>query len=128
MSSFAVDKALDARPTAVEVTDDVLRVELDDGRTITVPTIWFPRLHHGKAEERANVEILPLGIHWPDLDEDISVRGLLLGEKSGENPRSIQWWLKQRAKGRRTTFQDYMNEAYRRPRAKPRAAASNRPR
>jgi hypothetical protein len=90
---------LDIRATAVRVTDDVLIVDLEDGRTISVPIVWYPRLRHGTAAERNNFEIGPYGIHWPDLNEDISIRGLLLGNKSGESPRSLQRWLELRARG-----------------------------
>ena len=114
MSSSAVDQqpGLDVSATRVSVTDETLTVELSDGRTITVPTAWYPRLLHGTAKERGNVELGGYGIRWPDLDEDISVRGLLLGNKSGENPAIIKYWLEQRAKGRRVTFQDYMREKH----------------
>jgi hypothetical protein len=83
---------------AVRVTDCELTVELDDGRTISVPIVWYPRLAHGTPEELAHWELNGpgLGIHWPDLDEDISVRGLLLGRKSGESQRSLKRWLESR--------------------------------
>jgi hypothetical protein len=115
MSSSGVDDPelqLDARATRAVVTDDTLTVELEDGRTIVTPTAWFPRLKHGTAAERANLEISGLGIHWRDLDEDISVRGLLLGRKSDENPKILKWWLGQRAKGRSATYEDYMREKH----------------
>jgi Protein of unknown function (DUF2442) len=86
-------------PVAVAVTDDTLSVDLADGRTIAVPLDWFPRLRHGTVKERANFELSFAGIHWPQLDEDISVEGLLNGEKSGESPKSIQRWLDFRARG-----------------------------
>jgi hypothetical protein len=114
MSSSGVDleSELDVRATGVVVTDDTLTVDLEDGRTIVAPVAWFPRLKHGTAAERRNVEISVLGIHWPDLDEDISIRGLLLGRKSGENAQIIKWWLAQRAKGRNARFEDYMREKH----------------
>ena len=79
MSSLVVE----ARPRAVEVsvTDDELRVVLADGRALSVPLAWFPRLLHATAAERQRFE-LPgdgEGIHWPDVDEDLSVAGLLRG-------------------------------------------------
>lgn len=86
-------------PIGVSVTDDTLSVDLADGRTIAVPVDWFPRLRHGLAKERENFELSFGGIHWPDLDEDISIEGLLNGEKSGESPKSIQRWLDHRARG-----------------------------
>lgn len=80
------------------ITDDTLTVDLEDGRTISVPIGWFPRLAHGTPEERANFQISGAGrgIHWPDLDEDIGIEGLLLGKKSTESPSSFKKWLEQR--------------------------------
>ena len=86
-------------PVGVRVTPDTLSVDLADGRTISVPLQWFPRLLHGTPEERNNFTLSFDGIHWEDLNEDISVEGLLRGEKSGESPRSIQRWLDYRARG-----------------------------
>ena len=79
----------------VQVTDEGLSVDLSDGRTLIVPTLWFPRLVHGTPQERANWRLLGggHGIHWPDLDEDISVEGLLAGRPSGEAPASLERWL-----------------------------------
>ena len=87
------------RATQVIVTDDTLTVDLEDGRTISVPIGWFPRLAHGNAVERANVEIsgAGFGLHWPDLDEDIGVEGLLLGRRSAESAASFARWLQRRA-------------------------------
>ena len=91
---------LTALPRAIHitVTDDTLTVDLEDGRTIAVPIGWFPRLAHGTAAERANMQIAGggFGVHWPDLDEDIGVEGLLLGKKSTESPASFTRWLEQR--------------------------------
>lgn len=98
--------------TSVRVTDDTITVDLNDGRQISVPTNWYPRLVHATPQERANYEIDAVGISWPDIEADFSIRGLLLGRKSGENPRILKWWLQQRAKGRRVTFQDYMRERH----------------
>lgn len=81
----------DPRAHAVSVTDDELVVHLRDGRTIGVPLVWFPRLVHASAEERQNHRLIGDGdgIHWPDLDEDVSVRGLLRGWGSQESiPRA----------------------------------------
>jgi hypothetical protein len=86
-------------PVDVKVTKNTLCVELSDGRAISVPTIWFPRLTHGTPKERANFELGHFGVHWPDLDEDISIEGLLRGEKSGESSRSLQRWMDYRARG-----------------------------
>ena len=94
MSSLVVEaKALD-----VQLTDDCLSVDLSDGRTISVPLAWYPRLMHGTSAERSNWRFIgdKEGIHWPDLDEDISVENLLLGKPSGESQRSFKQWLEQR--------------------------------
>jgi hypothetical protein len=82
----------------VSVSEDALVVELADGRTITVPLAWFPRLAHGTPTERANWRLIAggEGIHWPDLDEDISVESLLSGRRSGETQESLRRWLQQR--------------------------------
>jgi hypothetical protein len=82
----------------VSANDDALAVDLADRRTITVPLAWFPRLAHGAATERANWRLIAggEGIHWPDLDEDISVQGLLAGRKSGETQESLRRWRQQR--------------------------------
>ncbi len=87
-----------ARAVNVIVTDDTLSVDLEDGRTISVPIGWYPRLAHGTPEEQANFQIsgAGYGIHWPDLDEDIGVEGLLLGKKSTESPASFEKWLQRR--------------------------------
>lgn len=86
-------------PSHVRVTRDTLSVDLTDGRTISVPLQWFPRLYHATPEEWMNYELSYEGIHWPELNEDIPVEGLLKGERSGESPMSIQRWLEYRAKG-----------------------------
>jgi hypothetical protein len=84
---------------SVRVTDDELTVELSDGRTISVPLAWYPRLSRGTAEERQKWQFngKGTGIHWPDLDEDISVRALILGRKSGESQSSLKKWLEGRS-------------------------------
>ena len=91
-----------ARAQDVQVTDDELIVALDDGRTIVVPLAWYPRLLHGTREERANWRLIGRGegIHWPDLDEDISIEHLLAGVPSGESQRSLQKWLASRKQSR----------------------------
>ena len=66
-------------PIDVRVDDDSLWVDLDDGRTIGVPIVWFPRLVAATADQRAAFELGPCGIHWEAIDEDISVEGLLAG-------------------------------------------------
>lgn len=91
---------LTAPPKAVHVTvtNDAVMVDLADGRTISVPIGWFPRLVCGTAEERANVQIAGagFGLYWPDLDEDVGVEGLLLGKRPSEVPASFARWLEQR--------------------------------
>ena len=63
-----------------------------DGRKIATPLDWYPRLMRASAKERAKFEIMPMGIHWPDLDEDISIEGLLQGSRSGESAASLDEW------------------------------------
>jgi len=77
------------------VGEDNLVVELSDGRAITVPVAWFPRLLHGTPSERSNWRLIGSGegIHWPDLDEDISVASLLAGRRSSETGDSLRRWL-----------------------------------
>ncbi|MBI5054701.1 MAG: DUF2442 domain-containing protein [Chloroflexi bacterium] len=94
---------LSATPTLtkiihVAITDDTLSVDLEDGRSIDVPIGWYPRLAYGTSDERANFQIsgAGYGIHWPDLDEDLGVEGILLGKKSSESRASFERWLKQR--------------------------------
>jgi hypothetical protein len=84
----------------VEVTDDTLSVELADGRTISAPLAWYPRLAHATAKERTTWRLIAggQGIHWPDLDEDISVANLLTGRPSTESQHSFKTWLASRAK------------------------------
>jgi hypothetical protein len=88
-----------ARACAASVTDEALTVELVDGRTLTVPLAWYPRLVHGTPQERNHWRLIGdgEGIHWPDLDEDLSVEGLLLGRPSGECQRSLLQWLAKRS-------------------------------
>ena len=97
MNILAVEKKL---PNAedVRVTEDTLSVDLSDGRTISVPLEWFPRLVQATAEERNNWRLIGRGhsIHWEDLDEDIGVEGLLAGKPSGESQSSFKKWLNQR--------------------------------
>ena len=88
-----------AKAQQVTVTDDSLTVDLTDGRTITAPLAWYPRLVHGTPQERNQWRLIGdgEGIHWPDLDEDLSVEGLLLGRPSSESQRSFQRWLDERS-------------------------------
>ena len=88
-------------PVAVRVTPQTGTGELGAGRSLAVPTEWFPRLAHGTPAEWANHELTYDGIHWPDLNEDVAVDALLRGERSGESMRSIKRWLDLRHRGRR---------------------------
>jgi hypothetical protein len=85
----------------VSVSEDTLSVDLSDGRTISVPIEWFPRLVHASPEERARWRLIGNGhgIHWEDVDEDISVEGLLAGRPSGESQTSLKRWLDRRVCG-----------------------------
>ena len=87
-----------ARAVKVSVTSAVLRVELADGRTLAVPTAWYPRLAHANVRERSHWRLIGrgTGVHWPALDEDISVEGLLAGRRSGETRQSLRRWLSAR--------------------------------
>ena len=102
MSSSTKRTDAESRPlpaaTAVVVTDDTFTVALSDGRTLSVPLTWFPRLLYGSAAERQHWQLIGqgVGIHWPELDEDISVEGLLAGLPSGESQRSLRRWLESR--------------------------------
>ena len=82
----------------VVIRNDSLTVDLSDGRSISVPLVWYPRLLHGTPDERKNWRLIgnAEGIHWPDLDEDISVENLLRGNPSGESEDSFKKWLKGR--------------------------------
>jgi len=99
--STSVTELKEAAAQNVSVSDDALVVDLADGRTITVPLAWFPRLAHGTAGERANWRLIGdgEGIHWPDLDEDISIESLLAGRRSGESQDSLRRWLESRKTG-----------------------------
>lgn len=89
-----------ARAERVSVTDDSLVVDLTDGRTVSVPLAWYPRLAHGNSDERADFQLIGRGegIHWPRLDEDISISGLLSGRPSNESQQSLQNWLDERGR------------------------------
>jgi hypothetical protein len=89
----------EVRGRSLVVTEDSLIVDLTDGRSITVPLAWYPRLVHGTPEERNNWRWIGdrEGIHWPHLDEDISVENLILGQPSGESQDSFRRWLEGRA-------------------------------
>lgn len=94
MSISAVEIEIPLAQTA-KITNDTLHVDLSDGRTISVPLAWYPRLAHATGEERRNWRLIAhgRGIHWESLDEDISVEGLLAGRTSGESQLSCKRWL-----------------------------------
>ena len=94
MSSSAVELGV-AVAIQVHVTDDTVSVELSDGRTIGAPLAWYPRLSHGTPNERKSWRLIGggRGIHWPALDEDISVANLLAGQPSRESQTSLKKWL-----------------------------------
>ena len=79
----------------VTVTEDTLNVDLSDGRTISVPLTWFPRLVYATPEQRDNWRLIGRGhgIHWEGIDEDISIEGLIAGKPSGESQSSFRKWL-----------------------------------
>lgn len=97
MSISALEMAV-PNAEGVTVTEDTLSVDLSDGRTISVPLTWFPRLLDATPEERKNWRFIGKGhgIHWEDIDEDISVEGLLAGKPSGESQASFKKWLETR--------------------------------
>jgi len=86
----------------VRVDDETLVVELLDGRSVSVPVAWYPRLAHGSPEERSEWRLVGRGhgIHWPRLDEDIAVSDLLAGRRSAESQSSLERWLSTRETGR----------------------------
>lgn len=97
---------LEREPIAVQASVSAyqLVIELADGRTVSVPLDWYPRLLHGSKAERRNWRLLGDGyaIEWPDLDEHIGVEGLLAGRKSGERARSLDRWLASRVERKQT--------------------------
>ncbi len=103
MSSSPTETPL-VRAMDVVVTDESITVNLADGRTISAPTAWYPRLMHATPDERADWRLIGEGegFHWPSLDEDISVAGLLAGKPSGESQRSLKQWIEARAASPRT--------------------------
>jgi hypothetical protein len=81
MSTLEIDVG-DLRPRSVEFTATELVVTLGDGRKIATPLHWYPRLQSATDQQRANFEIMPMGIHWPDIDEDLGVAGMLKGRRT----------------------------------------------
>jgi hypothetical protein len=97
MSSSATE-IREARAQSLEVRGDALFVNLVDGRTMTIPIVWYPRLWYGTPGERANFELLDEGryVHWPALDEDLTIEGMVAGRRSGESAQSLTKWLASR--------------------------------
>ncbi|WP_372715906.1 DUF2442 domain-containing protein [Immundisolibacter sp.] len=98
MSISAVEIEV-ALAKAMRVTQDSLHVDLADGRTISVPLAWYPRLLHATPDEKKNWRFIGMGrgIHWEAIDEDISVEGLLAGRASAESQASFKKWLASRS-------------------------------
>jgi hypothetical protein len=103
MTTLVINSAA-SRAMAVRVTEDALIVDLFDGRTVSAPLAWYPRLLQGSPDERANHRIIGEGegVHWPDLDEDVSVENILAGKASGEGAKSFGRWLEARSSGQGT--------------------------
>ena len=98
MNTLAVEIRIPEALNA-SLTDDTLSVDLSDGRSISVPIAWFPRLLHASEQERNHWRLIGRGqgIHWEDIDEDISIEGLLTGRPSGESQESFKKWLANRS-------------------------------
>jgi hypothetical protein len=97
MTSSAIEIIV-PRAVSAAMSDDTLAVDLSDGRTISVPLAWYPRLLHGTPDERAEWRLIGggVGIHWPRLDEDVSVESLIGGRPSAERSESLEKWLASR--------------------------------
>ena len=96
----------DERPTpvvaAVEVCETAITLVLNDGRKIVAPLSWYPRLVHATEQERNNFRLMGggRGIHWPEVEEDISLESVLAGRRSMESPASLKRWLAAREKSK----------------------------
>ena len=99
MNTLVID-VQDLRAQEIEVSEKMLIVSLADGCVISVPFTWFPRPWYGTSSERANFEIIGDRnyLHWPELDEDLSISAILAGRCSKENPESLKKWLESRRK------------------------------
>jgi len=100
MSTLKIEREVFAQ--SVAFSEDSMIVSLDDGRSMSVPLAWFPRLQGGSAAEREHYELIGdgEGIHWPDLDEDISVESIIAGRRSSESADSLRKWLANRGSPR----------------------------
>jgi hypothetical protein len=87
-----------ARIVTVKVSDAAITIDLADGRTVSVPLSWYPRLLNASAKERSRWRLIGegAGIHWLEIDEDISVENILAGKPSGESQRSFKKWMERR--------------------------------
>ena len=105
MQGSAVDLKM-SNAVKVTVSEVSLSVDLEDGRSISAPLAWYPRLVHATQAERDNWALIGKGqgIHWPDLDEDLSVRGIIAGWPSQESDKSFKQWLSARQEGRPFTL------------------------
>jgi hypothetical protein len=103
--SFSAVEPREALATSVEVSEHTLSVDLADGRTIAAPLAWYPRLANATAEELGSWRLIGggRGVHWPEIDEDISVANLLAGQPSMESQSSFKKWLANRAKPGRSS-------------------------
>ena len=97
MSTLVTER--DVFAESVSFSEDSLTVRLDDGRSLSVPLAWYPRLLYSSPQERNNWRLIGRGqgIHWEELDEDISVEGLLSGKPSGESQASFKKWFQNRS-------------------------------
>ena len=96
--SFSETVEGSALAKSIHVTDTELVVELTDGRKVCIPIEWYPRLMQATPAERSDYKLIGngSGIHWPQLDEDISVEGILAGRHSAESAESFDRWLSAR--------------------------------
>jgi hypothetical protein len=99
MTSSISEVDFEVTATNVIVTPHHLTVDLEDGRIISLPLTWFPRLMHATPAERANVENQEDALYWPDLNEGLSIKSIILGRRSGESAKSLERWLERRARG-----------------------------
>ncbi len=99
--STSISENAEARVDSIHFEKDALVVKLIDRRVISTPLAWYPRLYHGSTKERENYRLIGngFGIHWPDLEEDVSVSGLIIGRPSEESPDSLAKWLAARKSG-----------------------------
>ncbi len=99
--STSVSENPEARVRSIHFENGELVVELLDGRVVSAPLAWYPRLYHGSVKERENYRLIGngFGIYWPDLEEDVSVAGLIIGRPSEESPDSLAKWLAARKSG-----------------------------